>query len=633
MLPVLLFLHMISQQLLTAHEPGKSFHSTGCSYVTKYCTSCTADELGGNQHTSFIVVNCSAKNLTEFPTDLPRTTTKLVLSHNLIARLNLEEMKKIVYLQELWVEENNISFISEKSFRNNFMLESLNMGGNELADLKPGIFQGLKNLLKLNLNQNRISRLKNGTFQHLISLNKLDLSGNEIFVIERGAFSGLGHLTHLNLANNKLRKVSEFNFNKLASLRTLCLAFNLIEAIEETSFSNLMHLKSLSVNQNNLTAVPKALKFPTALVDLDLSSNPVQFIPLEAFARLHSLEFLNLSFSSIRVFHGKHLKRMLPNLRLYIYHNPLDCTCDLRWLKEWFDGETNQNTTLYNWSQVKCKYPKTLTGKTLMSVNITDMKCSCGYCHKSPMCDPSGKRCNCEHSWAGPSCTDTCHSNVTSSVMSDDLMCSLSQEKCFCSNMSEVCVNNAHLIYSNYSLPDCVCNSGYHGNGILNCTDVDECVNAHNPCHKYADCINTVGSFRCSCRHGYQGDGVLCHSIKHRRIVAIATALVSILMFIVVTSTLIFCVASKRRQRTKEASRSSRNGGKKKKKKKKQSTRRYVDLYRIRELSFTNTVFTQGTKFCMIKRTFIHIDCYFHFMLLPASAKNLLTTGGSELRQ
>ena len=160
--------------------------------------------------------------------------------------------------------------------------------------------------------------------------------------------------------------------------------------------------------------------------------------------------------------------------------------------------------------------------------------------------------------------------------------------------MSEVCENNAYLTYANCYSPDCVCKPGYHGNGFLNCTDVDECHQEHNLCHKNADCINTEGSYQCVCRNGYQGNGTVCDSMKHQTVVAIVTTSVSMVIFVVLISTLVFCIFPKRRAIPREEREYPPTG---RKKKKKQSTKRYVDLYKIRQLSFTNTVFRQGKTF------------------------------------
>ena len=41
--------------------------------------------------------------------------------------------------------------------------------------------------------------------------------------------------------------------------------------------------------------------------------------------------------------------------------------------------------------------------------------------------------------------------------------------------------------------------------------DTDECLSDNlNRCHKNAQCINTEGSFNCSCFAGYVGDGREC---------------------------------------------------------------------------------------------------------------------------
>ena len=49
--------------------------------------------------------------------------------------------------------------------------------------------------------------------------------------------------------------------------------------------------------------------------------------------------------------------------------------------------------------------------------------------------------------------------------------------------------------------------------GIVNVThfttaDIDEC--DENSCDTNADCINTTGSFTCTCNQGYSGNGLTC---------------------------------------------------------------------------------------------------------------------------
>jgi len=53
----------------------------------------------------------------------------------------------------------------------------------------------------------------------------------------------------------------------------------------------------------------------------------------------------------------------------------------------------------------------------------------------------------------------------------------------------------------------CQCDVGWSDS---NCDlDVDECARATDSCHKYAVCMNLPGSFVCQCKEGYTGDGVV----------------------------------------------------------------------------------------------------------------------------
>ena len=57
---------------------------------------------------------------------------------------------------------------------------------------------------------------------------------------------------------------------------------------------------------------------------------------------------------------------------------------------------------------------------------------------------------------------------------------------------------------------DCLCHPGYTGAGP--CIDFDECV--PDPCHPNAECINTEGAYRCECKTGFWGSGVVCQDVN-----------------------------------------------------------------------------------------------------------------------
>jgi hypothetical protein len=58
------------------------------------------------------------------------------------------------------------------------------------------------------------------------------------------------------------------------------------------------------------------------------------------------------------------------------------------------------------------------------------------------------------------------------------------------------------------------CSDGYVGGANTVCVNVNECTissssSQHN-CHLHASCVDTPGSFKCSCNSGYSGNGVIC---------------------------------------------------------------------------------------------------------------------------
>ncbi len=80
-----------------------------------------------------------------------------------------------------------------------------------------------------------------------------------------------------------------------------------------------------------------------------------------------------------------------------------------------------------------------------------------------------------------------------------------------CGSALEACHEDATCTDEDGSFR-CSCRPGYEGDG-LTCTNIDECAAGTDNCHSNANCTDEVGSYSCACGPGYVGDGLSCANI------------------------------------------------------------------------------------------------------------------------
>ncbi|CAH3188037.1 unnamed protein product [Porites lobata] len=95
-----------------------------------------------------------------------------------------------------------------------------------------------------------------------------------------------------------------------------------------------------------------------------------------------------------------------------------------------------------------------------------------------------------------------CHNCYNYTCFKDIDECSANTHSC---DVNAMCSNTL----GSYA---CSCKAGYSGDGRT-CTDIDECSTNSHICDVNAVCGNTVGSYTCACKPGYSGNGRTCSDI------------------------------------------------------------------------------------------------------------------------
>lgn len=126
-----------------------------------------------------------------------------------------------------------------------------------------GPFLYSKSLRYLYLADNHLTKLSPQFFANISGLDKLDLSGNPLHIIEPGIFDPLTSLKHLILNNCNLTHISSVAFSSLGHLTILELAGNSLKShIDWTLIlGNLDRLEHLELRQSGVSNLPENVFF------------------------------------------------------------------------------------------------------------------------------------------------------------------------------------------------------------------------------------------------------------------------------------------------------------------------------------------------------------------------------------
>jgi hypothetical protein len=268
-----------------------------------------------------------------------------------------------VELQWLNLNDNNINYIHQTTFRNNSKLRGLHISGNNLASIKPGTFDHNTELQWLNLERNSISDILPSTFRNNSRLRNLDVSGNKITFINPDTFIYNKELRFLYLQGNNISDISTSSFVGLEQLEDLDLSNNNIEELNPIVFQNTLtstnpqsqqvsKLKHLNLAQNKIRSFSFELYFP-------IWSNS------ESYSLTFELEYLNISSNRLTTLDLPSVKWLnhttaVTDLKV----NPWNCDCSML-LEVW--RELKDKLTLH------CASPRELEGK---SWDVIEVFCS-----------------------------------------------------------------------------------------------------------------------------------------------------------------------------------------------------------------------------------------------------------------
>ncbi|XP_053373956.1 decorin-like [Mercenaria mercenaria] len=338
--------------------------SSSYSYV--YCQSKSLKDIPfikqSNNHVDTLYLYFYSNALTVVYDNVFRNISSINAS-NIILQLNSNKINTIEnnafngienVTSNLRLNSNNLTTIPS-AIGKLVNLEYLYIYSNPLHSIDSSVMSNIgRSLIHLNhltslnfrydthLKENRSSIFEPCTGK-LSTVTNLYLDGNNLHVFP-DVFTLFPSLTTLSLSSNKLEYIESSKLPSIARVTTIYLNNNLFERIPP-ALNRLKSLNILYIYNNNIKTIELAdLSQLSMLTYLHLNNNPIVYISPTAFK--HNLNLGTLYLQNTNLDHVPVAATYLTKLRnLYLSGRPIDCSCDMSYLKHWnATAVTNFNT-------------------------------------------------------------------------------------------------------------------------------------------------------------------------------------------------------------------------------------------------------------------------------------------------
>ncbi|XP_055313690.1 oligodendrocyte-myelin glycoprotein-like [Sitodiplosis mosellana] len=204
----------------------------------------------------FYLVDCSHRNLIEMPKNVPYNTVQLNMSHNLLTKLDVNDLMNCTELRQIFLQENRIeTIVNAENFARLPFLHQINLSRNALKPLRGDEFSHAKSLAALLLTNNQNVVAANVPIIQAPKLKTLNLANCSIDQFSDNTFQNLSSLVALYLDNNPLDLAKSMDaFNALINLRTLSIpTVNRDEALDLCRNLNAIDIIHLSLETHDIS--------------------------------------------------------------------------------------------------------------------------------------------------------------------------------------------------------------------------------------------------------------------------------------------------------------------------------------------------------------------------------------------